>query len=89
MIERVAPAILGLLADGVPRSKAAIVAALAGRHDRQDVVLALIRLERHRARWSRPAAGTRWGRRARTGRPRPPDPRRSPRPLRALLGAAG
>jgi len=44
MVERVAPAILGLLADGVPRSKAAIVEALAGRHDKQDVVHALIRL---------------------------------------------
>ena len=44
MVERVAPAILGLLADGVPRTKAAIVEALAGRHDRQDVVHALIRL---------------------------------------------
>ena len=44
MIERVAPAILGLLADGVPRSKAAIVAALAGRHDAGDVGLALVRL---------------------------------------------
>ena len=43
-IERVAPAILALLADGVPRPKAAIVEALAGRHDRQDVVHALIRL---------------------------------------------
>src|SRR3954470_13253399 len=44
MVERVAPAILGLLADGVPRRKPAIVEALAGRHDRQDVVHALIRL---------------------------------------------
>jgi hypothetical protein len=44
MVERVAPAILGLLADGVPRTKPAIVEALAGRHDRQDVVHALIRL---------------------------------------------
>ena len=44
MVERVAPAILELLADGVPRTKAAIVEALAGRHDRQDVVHALIRL---------------------------------------------
>jgi hypothetical protein len=43
-IERVAPAILELLADGVPRTKAAIVEALAGRHDKQDVVHALIRL---------------------------------------------
>ena len=44
MIERVAPAILELLADGVPRSKAAIVAALAGRHDADDVALTLVRL---------------------------------------------
>ena len=44
MIERVAPDVLGLLADGAPRTKAAIVKALAGRHDRQDVALALVRL---------------------------------------------
>ena len=44
MIERVAPAILALLADGVPRRKAAIVAALAGRHAGEDVALALVRL---------------------------------------------
>ena len=44
MIERVAPAVLGLLADGRPRTKAAIVAALAGRHAEDDVELALIRL---------------------------------------------
>ena len=44
MVARVAPAILELLADGLPRSKAAIVAALAGRHDGRDVVHALIRL---------------------------------------------
>jgi hypothetical protein len=43
-VARVAPAILGLLADGVPRSRPAIVEALAGRHPRDDVVLALIRL---------------------------------------------
>ena len=43
-IERVAPAVLGLLADGVPRSRPAIVAALAGRHDRQDIAHTLIRL---------------------------------------------
>jgi hypothetical protein len=35
---------LKLLADGTPRSKAAIVEALAGRHDRQDVISTLIRL---------------------------------------------
>jgi hypothetical protein len=44
MIDRVAPTILELLADGTPRAKAAIVAALAGRHDKRDVVSALIRL---------------------------------------------
>ncbi len=44
MIERVAPDILALLADGAPRTKAAIVEALVGRHDRQDVTYALIRL---------------------------------------------
>ena len=44
MIERVAPDILALLADGVPRGKLAIVAALAGQHDKQDVTSTLIRL---------------------------------------------
>ena len=44
MVERVAPSILELLGDGVPRTKPAIVEALAGRHNRQDVVHALIRL---------------------------------------------
>jgi hypothetical protein len=44
MIERVAPAILELLADGVPRRKDAIVKALAGRHAEDDVALTLIRL---------------------------------------------
>jgi hypothetical protein len=44
MVERVAPSILGLLADGGPRTRPAIVEALAGRHDKQDVVHALIRL---------------------------------------------
>ena len=37
MIERVAPDILELLADGVPRTKAAIVKALAGRHAEDEV----------------------------------------------------
>jgi hypothetical protein len=44
MVERVAPSILELLADGVPRSKAVIAEALAVRHDKQDVVHAPIRL---------------------------------------------
>src|SRR5437764_1644827 len=43
-VARVAPAILGLLADGVPRTRPAIVTALAGRHDKDDVTHALIRL---------------------------------------------
>ena len=43
-VARVAPAILGLLADGLPRSRPAIVEALAGRHARDDVVHTLIRL---------------------------------------------
>jgi hypothetical protein len=44
MVERVAPDILALLADGVPRRKPAIIEALAGRHDKRDVMHALIRL---------------------------------------------
>ena len=44
MVARVAPAVLELLADGTPRSKAAIVEALAGRHARDDVLHTLIRL---------------------------------------------
>ena len=43
-VARITPAVLALLADGVPRTKPAIVAALAGRHDRQDVALTLMRL---------------------------------------------
>jgi hypothetical protein len=44
MVARVAPAILELLADGVPRSRRAIIAELAGRHDKQDVALTFMRL---------------------------------------------
>jgi hypothetical protein len=44
MLARLAPAVLGLLADGVPRSRRAIVAALAERHDKRDVTSALMRL---------------------------------------------
>ena len=43
-VARVAPAVLELLADGLPRSKPAVVEALAGRHARDDVVHTLIRL---------------------------------------------
>jgi hypothetical protein len=44
MVARIAPAIIELLADGVPRSKPAIVAALAGRHPADEVGLTLVRL---------------------------------------------
>jgi hypothetical protein len=44
MIERVTPDVLDLLADGVPRTKAVIAEALAGRHDGGDVALTLVRL---------------------------------------------
>jgi len=44
MVERVAPAVLGLLADGVPRSKRAIVAGLAAKHPKDEVTRTLMRL---------------------------------------------
>jgi hypothetical protein len=44
MVARVAPAGLELLADGLPRSKPAIVEALGGLHDKQDIAHTLIRL---------------------------------------------
>ncbi len=43
-VARTAPAVLDLLADGVPRPRAAIVAALAGQHSKDDVVRTLMRL---------------------------------------------
>jgi hypothetical protein len=44
VIERVTPDVLTLLGDGVPRAEAAIVAALAGRHLKDDVKLTVMRL---------------------------------------------
>ena len=44
MLERTAPAVLELLGDGAPRSRRAIVAALAERHGKQDLARALMRL---------------------------------------------
>jgi hypothetical protein len=44
VVDRTAPAVLELLADGVPRPRAAVVAALAGRHAKEDVVRTLMRL---------------------------------------------
>ncbi len=43
-VARTAPAVLDLLADGVPRRRAIIVAALADRHPKDDVVRTLMRL---------------------------------------------
>jgi hypothetical protein len=44
MVARIAPAILELLGDGLPRSRHDIVAALAGQHPRDEVVRTLMRL---------------------------------------------
>jgi hypothetical protein len=44
VIERVTPDVLALLRDGVPRSRATILAALAARHARDDVRRTLMRL---------------------------------------------
>ena len=43
-VARIAPAVLALLGDGVPRSRRAIVAALADRHPRDEVARTLMRL---------------------------------------------
>jgi hypothetical protein len=44
MVARVAPAILALLADGVPRSRRTIAAELAERHPKDEVQRTLMRL---------------------------------------------
>ena len=44
MLARTMPVVLALLADGTPRSKRAIVATLADRHDRKEVGYAVMRL---------------------------------------------
>jgi hypothetical protein len=44
MVARTAPAVLDLLADGVPRRRTVIVATLADRHAKDDVVRTLMRL---------------------------------------------
>jgi hypothetical protein len=44
-IERVVPDVLALLGDGVPCTRRTIVAALAGRHPKDDVTLTLMRLD--------------------------------------------
>jgi hypothetical protein len=42
---RVTPDVLALLGDGMPRSRAAIVTALAGRHLKDDIALTIVRLD--------------------------------------------
>ena len=44
MVARTAPSVLELLRDGVPRSKNTIIAALADRQPKEDVVRTLMRL---------------------------------------------
>jgi hypothetical protein len=44
MVARVGPAVLELLGDGVPRSKRAIVAALADQHPKDELTPTLMRL---------------------------------------------
>ena len=44
MVARTAPSMLALLRDGVPRSKSTIIAALADRHPKEDVIRTLMRL---------------------------------------------
>ena len=44
MVARITPAILALLGDGVPRSRRAIMAALAEQHPKEEVRRTLMRL---------------------------------------------
>jgi hypothetical protein len=44
-LARVMPDVLALLGDGEPRTEAAIVAALADRHAKDEVKLAIMRLD--------------------------------------------
>ena len=44
VIAQVTPDVLALLGDGVPRSEAAIIAALAGRHSKDNVRRTVMRL---------------------------------------------
>ena len=44
MVARIAPSILGLLGDGIPRSRRDFVAALADRYPKEEVELTLMRL---------------------------------------------
>ena len=44
MVARIAPIVLELLSDGIPRSRRAFVAALANRYPKEEVELTLMRL---------------------------------------------
>jgi hypothetical protein len=44
MVARTAPAVLELLQDGAPRTRSVIIAALADRYPKEDVVRTLMRL---------------------------------------------
>ncbi len=44
MVARITPSILGLLGDGIPRSRRAFVATLADRYPKEEVELTLMRL---------------------------------------------
>jgi hypothetical protein len=44
-IARTAPDVVALLGDGVPRTEAEIIAALAGQHSKDDVTLTVMRLD--------------------------------------------
>ena len=44
MVARIAPSILELLGDGIPRSRRTFVAALADRYPKEEVELTLMRL---------------------------------------------
>jgi hypothetical protein len=44
VIARTAPDVLALLGDGVPRTRATIIAALVGRHPKDDVRRTVMRL---------------------------------------------
>jgi hypothetical protein len=44
MVARTAPAVLELLRDGAPRARSVIIAALADRHPKEDVIRTLMRL---------------------------------------------
>jgi hypothetical protein len=66
-IAQVAPDVLALLGDGVPRTEAAIVTALVGRHPKDDVRRTLMRLDvlgqlaMRGSRYTLPAAGPEQG----------------------------